>query len=165
MGVGDRLGEIISGRDIVLQFDPDRVRKAASMFPEIAELGPFLTAALRRLAFFGEMRRCGAGLLEAMGQVGGFERLTLFSAPADPVEGGVAHSVRVNAVNPVVTLTPMAEEAWSDPAKSGPMLARIPIGRFVQPSEVSSVIAYLLSSDAAMINGVSMPVDGGFMIS
>lgn len=72
--------------------------------------------------------------------------------------------IRVNAVNPVVTLTPMAEKAWSDPAKSGPMLGRIPMGRFVQPAEVGSVIAYLLSSDAAMINGVSMPVDGGFMI-
>ncbi len=73
--------------------------------------------------------------------------------------------IRVNAVNPVVTLTPMAEKAWSDPAKSGPMLARIPMGRFVQPVEVASVIAYLLSSDAAMINGVSMPVDGGFMVN
>ena len=73
--------------------------------------------------------------------------------------------IRVNAVNPVVTLTPMAEKAWSDPAKSGPMLSRIPLGRFVQPAEVSSVIAYLLSEDAAMINGVSMPVDGGFMIN
>lgn len=73
--------------------------------------------------------------------------------------------IRVNAVNPVVTLTPMAEKAWSDPAKSGPMLARIPMGRFVEPAEVASVIAYLLSSDAAMINGVSMPVDGGFMIN
>ena len=71
--------------------------------------------------------------------------------------------IRVNAVNPVVTLTPMAEKAWSEPAKSAPMLARIPAGRFVQPDEVSSVIAFLLSDDAAMVNGVSLPVDGGFM--
>ncbi len=75
-----------------------------------------------------------------------------------------AKGIRVNAVNPVVTLTPMAEKAWSDPEKSGPMLARIPLGRFVQPAEVASVIAYLLSDDAAMVNGVCMPVDGGFMI-
>ena len=73
--------------------------------------------------------------------------------------------IRVNAVNPVVTLTPMAEKAWSDPAKSGPMLSRIPLGRFVQPDEVSSVIAYLLSDAAAMVNGVCMPVDGGFLIN
>ncbi len=73
--------------------------------------------------------------------------------------------IRVNAVNPVVTLTPMAEKAWSDPAKSGPMLSRIPLGRFVQPEEVSSVIAYLLSDASAMVNGVCMPVDGGFLIN
>ncbi len=73
--------------------------------------------------------------------------------------------IRVNAVNPVITLTPMAEKAWSDPAKSGPMLSRIPLGRFVQPEEVSSVIAYLLSDAAAMVNGVCLPVDGGFLIN
>lgn len=73
--------------------------------------------------------------------------------------------IRVNAVNPVVTLTLMAEKAWSDPAKSGPMLSRIPLGRFVQPGEVASVIAYLLSDAAAMVNGVRLPVDGGFLIN
>ncbi len=73
--------------------------------------------------------------------------------------------IRVNGVHPVVTLTPMAEKAWSDPAKSGPMLARIPLGRFVQPEEVAAVIAYLLSDAAAMVNGIDMPVDGGFLIN
>ena len=73
--------------------------------------------------------------------------------------------IRVNGVHPVVTLTPMAEKAWSDPAKSGPMLARIPMGRFVQPVEVASVIAYLLSDAAAMVNGIDMPVDGGFLVN
>ena len=73
--------------------------------------------------------------------------------------------IRVNGVHPVVTLTPMAEKAWSDPAKSGPMLSRIPLGRFVQPEEVASAIAYLLSDDAAMVNGIDLPVDGGFLIN
>ena len=41
------------------------------------------------------------------------------------------HQIRVNSVNPTVTLTQMAKEFWlSDPAKSGPALARIPLGRF-----------------------------------
>jgi NAD(P)-dependent dehydrogenase (short-subunit alcohol dehydrogenase family) len=73
--------------------------------------------------------------------------------------------IRVNGVHPVITLTPMAIKAWSDPAKADPMLARIPQGRFVEPSEVAAVIAYLLSDDAAMINGIDMPVDGGFLIN
>jgi len=73
--------------------------------------------------------------------------------------------IRVNGVHPVITLTPMAVKAWSDPAKSDPMLKRVPLGRFVEPSEVASVIAYLLSDDAAMVNGVDLPVDGGFLIN
>lgn len=73
------------------------------------------------------------------------------------------HGIRVNAVNPVVTLTPMAEKAWSDPAKSGPMLARIPLDRFVQPDEVARSIAYLLGDEAAMVSGTSLAVDGGFL--
>ncbi|MCX5497037.1 SDR family oxidoreductase [Kaistia dalseonensis] len=75
------------------------------------------------------------------------------------------HGIRVNAVNPVVTLTPMAVKAWSDPAKSEPMLSRIPLGRFVEPNEVATAIAYLLGSGAAMVNGITMPIDGGFMVN
>lgn len=72
------------------------------------------------------------------------------------------HGIRSNSVNPVVTLTPMAERAWSDPAKSGPMLARIPLRRFAAPEEVASVICFLLSDAASMMNGAVLPVDGGF---
>jgi L-xylulose reductase len=70
--------------------------------------------------------------------------------------------IRVNSVNPTVTLTPMAVKAWSDPAKAGPVQARIPLGRFVEPEEVAEVILFLLSDAAAMVHGVSLPVDGGF---
>lgn len=75
------------------------------------------------------------------------------------------HGIRTNSVNPVVTLTPMAERAWSDPAKSGAMLARIPLHRFAAPEEVASVICFLLSDAAAMMNGTILPVDGGFKVA
>lgn len=73
------------------------------------------------------------------------------------------HGIRVNAVNPTVTLTPMGEMAWGDPAKAAPMLAKIPLGRFAKPRDVANAVAYLLSDAAAMINGVTLPVDGGFL--
>lgn len=88
---------------------------------------------------------------------GGLDAMTRVMA----VELG-PHGIRVNAVNPVVTMTPMAERAWSDPVKSGPMLARIPLNRFVQPVEVARSIAYLLSDDSSMVSGVSLAIDGGF---
>jgi NAD(P)-dependent dehydrogenase (short-subunit alcohol dehydrogenase family) len=73
------------------------------------------------------------------------------------------HNIRVNAVNPTVTLTPMAEMAWSDPAKRDPMLAKIPLGRFAKPIDVAHAVAYLLSDQADMITGATLPVDGGFL--
>jgi L-xylulose reductase len=75
------------------------------------------------------------------------------------------HGIRVNAVNPTVVLTPMAVKAWSDPAKSEPLLRRIPMGRFIEPEEVAESIAYLLSDKAAMVHGVMLPVDGGLLIN
>lgn len=73
--------------------------------------------------------------------------------------------IRVNGVHPTVTLTPMAVKAWSDPAKAAAMMARIPLGRFAEPDDIAEVILFLLSDAAAMVHGVSMPVDGGYMIA
>ena len=73
--------------------------------------------------------------------------------------------IRVNCINPTVTLTPMAIKAWSDPAKSAGMLSRIPLGRFAETDEVAEVILFLLSDEASMLHGLTMPVDGGFMVN
>ena len=73
--------------------------------------------------------------------------------------------IRVNGVHPTVTLTPMAIKAWSDPEKAAGMLNRIPVGRFADPDDIAKVILFLLSDEAAMVNGISMPVDGGYMIA
>jgi NAD(P)-dependent dehydrogenase (short-subunit alcohol dehydrogenase family) len=74
------------------------------------------------------------------------------------------HGIRVNSVNPTVTLTPMAEQAWADPAKSAAALANIPMGRFAQVEEVVAPILFLLSDGASMISGVALPVDGGYTV-
>ena len=70
--------------------------------------------------------------------------------------------IRVNCINPTVTMTPMAVKAWSDEEKAEGMLSRIPIGRFAEPEDVANVIVYLLSDRSAMVNGVTLLVDGGF---
>jgi NAD(P)-dependent dehydrogenase (short-subunit alcohol dehydrogenase family) len=72
------------------------------------------------------------------------------------------HGIRVNSVNPTVTLTPMAAKAWSDPAKRDPALRAIPLGRFAQPEDVAAPILFLLSDAASMVSGACLPVDGGF---
>lgn len=75
------------------------------------------------------------------------------------------HGIRVNCVNPAVTLTPMGRLAWSDPAKSEPVLKRMPLGRFIEPEEVAEAILFLLSDRASMVNGASLLVDAGFEVT
>ena len=54
------------------------------------------------------------------------------------------HGIRVNAVNPTVTMTSMGRMAWSDPAKADPMLAKIPLGRCVVSGFCSSFFSRVL---------------------
>ncbi|MFC0267619.1 SDR family oxidoreductase [Kushneria aurantia] len=72
------------------------------------------------------------------------------------------HGIRVNSVNPTVTLTPMAQKVWSAPEKRDPMLAAIPLGRFAELEDVVEPILFLLGDGAKMISGVCLPVDGGY---
>lgn len=73
------------------------------------------------------------------------------------------HGIRVTALAPTVTMTELAAEAWSDPAKSAPMMARHPLGRFAEAEDVARAIALLLSDDAAMVTGAVLALDGGFL--
>lgn len=71
--------------------------------------------------------------------------------------------IRVNSVNPTVILTRMGRENWSDPIKAGPLIAKIPLGRFGEVNEVVEPIVYLLSDKSAYMNGHCLPVEGGYL--
>jgi L-xylulose reductase len=73
-----------------------------------------------------------------------------------------SHGIRVNAINPTVVMTEMGKRAWSDPSKGGPMLARIPLQRFAECQDIASVVCFVLSDAAGMLNGLALRVDGGF---
>lgn len=73
------------------------------------------------------------------------------------------YNIRVNSVNPTVVWTQMGQQGWSDPDKKAAMIAKIPLGRFVEVHEVVEPIIFLLSSKSSMISGVTLPIDGGFV--
>lgn len=69
------------------------------------------------------------------------------------------HNIRVNAVAPGATSTPMVEAVPDDVRKS--WLPSIPLRREAQPAEIASAIAFLLSSEASYVTGQILGVNGG----
>ncbi len=72
------------------------------------------------------------------------------------------HGIRVNSVNPTVVMTPMSAWYWGRPEIEGPFLEQMPLGRWATEDEIAGPIVFLLSSDAALISGVCLPIDGGY---
>lgn len=72
------------------------------------------------------------------------------------------HRVRVNAVAPGTVTTAMVEAVPADVRKG--WLQNIPMRREGDPSEIASVIAFLLSDDASYVTGQIIGVNGGSII-
>jgi len=71
--------------------------------------------------------------------------------------------VRVNAVLPGVTLTQFSSALTGDPSFSQPALARIPLKRFADPSEIAAAVLFLVSDAASYMTGACLNVDGGYL--
>ena len=72
--------------------------------------------------------------------------------------------IRVNAVGPGATITPI-NRAWADdPVKTAIVSSHIPLGRPGTADEMAGVCAFLASDDAAYITGQTIFVDGGLTL-
>lgn len=71
-----------------------------------------------------------------------------------------SRGIRSNAVSPGPF--PPEEIKESNPAFHAELCKKTPIGRIGQPDEVAAAVHFLLSDDASYINGINLPVDGGW---
>ncbi|HEY8899174.1 MAG TPA: SDR family oxidoreductase [Chthoniobacterales bacterium] len=70
--------------------------------------------------------------------------------------------VRVNAINPAATATPMLLAGFEGKSAEFDELAKKhPLERIAQPWEVAKTALFLASSDAAFITGACLHIDGG----
>ena len=71
------------------------------------------------------------------------------------------HGVRVVAIAPVATETPMLAQFGVTPELMARTIATVPLGRLNQPEDLARTAVFLASDDAAMITGSCIAVDGG----
>lgn len=131
---------------------------------------------------FGTMRCCyaardllaaSAGCIVNLGSV-----MSSFGSPTAPAyassKGGVVQlskslavawgkeGIRVNAVAPGWTVTPMTRGMSADVERNTRVLGRTPLGRWGQPEEIAQGIVFLCSPAASFITGALLPIDGGY---
>ena len=70
--------------------------------------------------------------------------------------------IRVNSVHPGFVLTPLTQQAFTDPDIVGPRLAGVPMGRLGLVDEIAYGILYLASDEASFVTGAELVIDGGF---
>lgn len=91
------------------------------------------------------------------GLVGFTRRLAVELAPA---------GIRCNAVAPGYVMTErIRANLWepADAARRAAMIDHIPVGRFAEPEEIATIIAFLASDEASYLTGITVDCNGGIV--
>jgi 3-oxoacyl-[acyl-carrier protein] reductase len=73
-----------------------------------------------------------------------------------------ASGIRVNGIAPGVIRTPMTADRLGDPEQVAWLESRVPAHRVGEADEIAQAAMWLLSDASSYVNGVVLPVDGGW---
>ena len=116
----------------------------------------------RRGTIINTASAAGTGAASRMGAYAASKHAVVGMTKTAAVEYG-KFGIRVNAICPTVIETPMGDSYLANDTGLQEMMRQsVPMKRFGQPAEVARTICWLCSEDASYLNGVALPVDGGF---
>jgi 3-oxoacyl-[acyl-carrier protein] reductase len=70
-----------------------------------------------------------------------------------------SRNITVNCVAPGFTVTPMTDALTAD--QKSALMAKIPAGRFGEPSSIGAAVVYLASEEGGYVTGQTLHVNGG----
>ncbi|MBZ5983753.1 SDR family oxidoreductase [Leuconostoc gelidum subsp. gasicomitatum] len=73
-------------------------------------------------------------------------------------------NIQVNAIAPGYIDTPMTKSLQEDKERNTEILSHIPAGHWADSSELMGAIIFLSSSASNYITGITLPVDGGYLL-
>lgn len=122
-----------------------------------------------------EMKRAGRGKIVNLSSIAGRGLSASSSSAYAAAKGGIIaftrkladelgpHGITINAIAPSLTLTERIRPHWDKRSAEdkAAMVARTPLRRVAEAADQAKVIAFLASSDADFITGVTIDVSGG----
>lgn len=127
------------------------MRVCAAARPLLARSGGVIVNLASMLSFFG------GGLVPGYAaSKGGIVQLTKSLAIY------AAEGIRVNAIAPGWVRTNLTRDLQADPQRDAAILARTPLGRWGEPSDLAGAVLFLASPLAGFITGAVLAVDGGY---
>jgi 2-deoxy-D-gluconate 3-dehydrogenase len=150
------------------------VDHALADWDEVIEVNLTATFALCQLAA-GPMLERGGGKIVNIASLLSFQgglRVSSYAAS----KGAIAtltmalanewapHGVNVNAIAPGYVKTQLNERIWrDDPERTAQITARIPAGRWAEPSDLAGAVVFLSSAASDYVHGAILVVDGGWL--
>jgi glucose 1-dehydrogenase len=72
-------------------------------------------------------------------------------------------NIRVNAIGPGPTVTPLTQKNYENPKEYNRAMTRVGLGRLAQPKDIVGAAVYLASSASEYVTGITIYVDGGIL--